>query len=76
MASPAELVQQGYCVSHGEQHPEYWAVAVPFGPVLNFNMVVFNAVVHQSAIRQEAFDREFGPRLVAMVHQIKGHVSR
>ena len=51
-------------------------MVVPFGPVLNLNMVVFHAVVHQSAITQEAFDREFGPRLIAMVHHIKGHVSR
>ena len=73
MSATHELAQRGYCVSQGEQHPDYWAVAVPFGPVLNFNMVVFNAVVHNTLTTREEFELEYGPRLVAMVQRVKGH---
>lgn len=72
LAAPAELARSGYCVSWGEQHPDYWAVAVPFGRVLNFDMVVFNAVVHHSTTTREKLEQEYAPRLMAMVQNLKG----
>lgn len=73
LEAPAELAQRGYCVSWGEQHSDYWAVAVPYGRVLNFDMVVFNAVVHHSMTTREQFEQDFAPRLIAMIQRLKGY---
>jgi DNA-binding IclR family transcriptional regulator len=72
LAAPTELANQGYCVSWGQQHPDYWAVAVPYGRVLNFDMVVFNAVVHHTMTTREQLEQLYAPRLMEMIQRLKG----
>ena len=72
IAAPTELASRGYCVSWGEQHTDYWAVAVPYGRVLNFDMVVFNAVVHHSITTRDQIENLYAPRLIEMIHRLKG----
>lgn len=71
-----ELTRKGFCSSHGEQHPDYHAVGVPFGIAGDGEVVVFNCVSRIDVASRESLEKILGPQLVAMVEQLRGVAAR
>jgi DNA-binding IclR family transcriptional regulator len=67
-----ELRDKGFCSSHGEHHPDYHAVGVPFGPSKDGEQVVFNCVGPIGVVTREHFEETMGPLLVNMVQRLRG----
>ncbi|MCW5643101.1 MAG: IclR family transcriptional regulator [Rhodoferax sp.] len=66
-----EYAKKGYCSSFGEQHPDYFAVGVPMGRSIEGELIVFNSVAPLSSASRSVVEKTFGPRLVAMVEQLR-----
>lgn len=63
-----EYNHYGFCISKGEIIPDVYGVGVPFE---GNELIVFNCVVHSYQYKEEALRAEIGPRLVAMVKNLK-----
>lgn len=66
-----EFANKGFCSSYGEQHPDYYAVGAPVGRTVDGEMIVFNCVAQVHLATRETIEDTFGPRLVAMVDQLR-----
>jgi DNA-binding IclR family transcriptional regulator len=66
-----ELARNRFCSSYGEQHPNYYAVGVPMDRLIDGELIVFNCVVPVSMASREAIETTYGPRLGAMVDQLR-----
>ena len=75
-AAREEITRKGFCSSYGEQHPDYHAVAVPFGTTGAGEAVVFNCVAQIDVASRETMEKRLGPLLVAMVEQLRSAASR
>lgn len=73
--SQEEFAKKGFCASYGEQHPDYYAVGVPLGRSADGELVVFNWVSQLHLVPRDAIETTLGPRLVAMVDQLRGAAS-
>ncbi|MEO6973885.1 MAG: IclR family transcriptional regulator [Rhodoferax sp.] len=66
-----EFAQKGFCSSLGEQHPDFHAVGVPMGRPVDGELLVFNCVVSINRVKRNTIETLFGPRLMAMVEQLR-----
>ncbi|MCZ4314322.1 IclR family transcriptional regulator [Comamonadaceae bacterium G21597-S1] len=66
-----EFSRKGFCSSYGEQHPDYFAVGVPMGRSVEGELLVFNSVAPLSLASRNVIENTFGPRLVALVEQLR-----
>ncbi len=66
-----EFARKGFCSSYGEQHPDYYAVGVPMDRLVDGELIVFNCVVPLPIASPETVETTIGPRLAAMVHQLR-----
>ena len=66
-----EFAQKGFCSSFGEQHPDYHAVGVPLGRAVDGELITFNCVAPLHLASRKTIENSFGPRLVAMVEQLR-----
>ena len=63
--------RRGFCVSHGDLRPGIHAVATPFRPLANGEIVVFNCVLHAFLLKPGQLEKDIGPRLAAMVRSLE-----
>lgn len=71
MRAYEEFMQKGFCAGYGEQHPDYQAVAVPMGRLIDGELLVFNCVGPVHRISRRRMETRVGPKLVAMVNQLR-----
>lgn len=60
----------GFCMSAGEILPDVYGVGVPFTTPRG-ELIVFNCVVHAYQCRDDALQKNIGPRLLAMVKNLE-----
>ncbi len=66
-----EFTRKGFCSSYGEQHPDYCAVGVPMGRLIDGELIVFNCVTSLTGATPENIEQTMGPALVAMVQNLR-----
>ena len=66
-----EFLRKGFCSSYGEQHPDFHAVGVPLGRTVDGEVIVFNWVAQIHLATRESVETTVGPRLAAMVEQLR-----
>ncbi len=66
-----EFTHKGFCAGYGEQHPDFQAVAVPMGRLIDGELMVFNCVGPAHLISRRRMETIVGPKLVAMVNQLR-----
>jgi DNA-binding IclR family transcriptional regulator len=70
-----EFAKKGFCSAYGEQHPDYHAVGVPMGRLVDGELIVFNCVGPVHLTTRSSMETLIGPKLVAMVDQLR-HAAR
>lgn len=71
MQAQEEFAKKGFCSSYGEQHPDYHAVGVPMGRLIDGELIVFNCVGPVHLTTRNSMETLIGPKLVAMVNQLR-----
>ena len=66
-----EFAAKGFCSSYGDQHPDYLAVGVPMGRMVDGELIVFNCVAQAHVVSRSSIETTLGPKLVAMVEQLR-----
>jgi DNA-binding IclR family transcriptional regulator len=69
--SREEFSRKGFCSSYGGQHPDFYAVGVPLGREIDGEAAVFNCVTSINQAGRHELENTIGPRLVAMVAQLR-----
>lgn len=67
-----DLLEHGFCRSHGDLHREILSIAVPLSQQLDGESWVFGASVPTYNPKSKELDTDIGPRLITLVRSIEG----